>query len=298
MLETKGFHYRNVFAFEQLVSAIRAVGERRFKLVDPMAHYNIDVRIWCVAFIATVLLLSSSTPRARDAGTSAVLVELFTSEGCSSCPPADTLLARLASDPANAGATIVPLGEHVDYWDELGWRDRFSSPAFTARQQAYAHRFAGDGPYTPQLVVDGRIECVGSDASSARRAITKTALLPHGTIAVELGSSGPSGLHVVLRASDLPQKPTDRADVFVAITEDRLRSDVTRGENHGRTLTHTAVVRRLDVIGTATGSAASLEQTIALGPDWRREAMHLVAFVQERRTGAVLAAVSAPVVAR
>ena len=226
-----------------------------------------------------------------------VLVELFTSEGCSSCPPADRLLAGMALAPADA-ALVVPLGEHVDYWDDLGWRDRFSSAAYTARQQMYARRFGGDGPYTPQLVIDGRSECVGSDAASARNAIAKAAAQPHGTMTVNLAASDGPGLRLTLTAKDLPQKTSERADMLVAITENGLRSSVTRGENRGRVLTHAAVVRHLAVVGEAIGSSATIARVLTLSPDWQREALHVVAFVQERRTGAVLAAATTPVVSR
>ena len=240
---------------------------------------------------ALVVIVAASGQRPHAEPPTPVIVELFTSEGCSSCPPADQLLARIAAAPSTDGALVVPLGEHVDYWDQLGWRDRFSSAAYTRRQEAYARRLGGEGPYTPQLVIDGRSECVGSDASAARTAVAKAALQPHGTMTVQL-----AGLQVAVRASNLPQKSSERADVYIAITEDDLRSVVTRGENHGRTLTHAAVVRQLTLIGEASGSSAGLEHAIALAPDWRREALHLVAFVQERRTGAVLAAASVPLV--
>ena len=247
---------------------------------------------------ALVVILAATGGRPHAASPTPVIVELFTSEGCSSCPPADELLARIAAAPSVDGAMVVPLGEHVDYWDQLGWRDRFSSASYTHRQETYAQRLGGDGPYTPQLVIDGRSECVGSDAAAARREVARAAALPHGTLTIDLGGPAGPGLHVAVRASNLPQKPSDRADVLLAITEDDLRSVVTRGENHGRTLTHAAVVRQLTLVGEATGSSAGLEQAIAIAPDWRRDALHVVAFVQERRTGAILAAASVPLVPR
>src|ERR1700730_14496258 len=102
------------------------------------------------------------------------IVQLFTSEGCSDCPPADTLLEKLIGTQPIAGAEIIGLGQHVDYWDRLGWKDRFSSAALTNRQQLYQTRFGTESIYTPQMVVDGRAEFVGSDASAARKAIEKT----------------------------------------------------------------------------------------------------------------------------
>ena len=216
-----------------------------------------------------------------------VIVELFTSEGCESCPPADVLLQQLASSQPVAGAQIIPLGLHVDYWDQLGWKDRFSSSAFTGRQRVYGARFNLDSVYTPQLVVDGRSELVGSDAVGARKAITRALSGPHGVLRIER-----RGNEVVVVADDLPQH--GRADVYVAVTEDRLTTRVTSGENHGRTLTHTAVVRSLSVAGEAAGRTAEAKATLAIDPAWRSDAIHIVAFVQERRGGAILASGSLP----
>ena len=246
-----------------------------------------------VALIALTVALAWTQPHAAPAAWTAVLVELFTSEGCSSCPPADDLLARLIASQPIESARIVALGEHVDYWDQLGWKDRFSSAAFTNRQQIYANRLSRDGPYTPQLVIDGRAECVGSDAGAARRAIAKAAATAHGQIRIDAGQPG---LRVVVE--NLPQKPTDRADLLLAITEDHLQTDVKRGENHGRTLSHVAVVRQLTRIGEVVGAAGRGETTVTPAPDWQREHINVVAFVQERRNGAVLASAIVPLVAR
>jgi hypothetical protein len=242
-----------------------------------------------VAFAAIPALFTQT----RAAAPTPVLVELFTSEGCSSCPPADDLLARLLAAQPIEGARIVALGEHVDYWDQLGWKDRFSSAAFTNRQQAYESRLNTEGAYTPQLVIDGRAECVGSDATSARRAIVSAAAAPHGTMTIAIADG-----RARVSATALPQKPTDRADIMLAITEDHLRTDVKRGENHGRTLSHVAVLRQLSTIGEAIGASAIAERAIAVPPDWQRDHVNVVAFVQQRRSGAVLASAIVPLVAR
>jgi len=115
-----------------------------------------------------VVAAAARADATRAAQPTAVLVELFTSEGCSDCPPADVVLARLVAEQPIAGAEVIALGEHVDYWDRLGWKDRFSSAALTNRQQVYAARFNLDSVYTPQMVVDGRAQFVGSDGHAAR----------------------------------------------------------------------------------------------------------------------------------
>ena len=124
--------------------------------------------------LRSLLLIPAFLCAAASADTP-VIVELFTSEGCSSCPPADQLLAKLESQQPVAGVHIIVLSEHVDYWDRLGWRDPFSSAQFTNRQQDYARLFHDDGPYTPEMVVDGTTGFVGNQSADALRAITQAA---------------------------------------------------------------------------------------------------------------------------
>jgi hypothetical protein len=244
----------------------------------------VAVRAFLCAVLAT--LTTSYVPHAAES--TPVLVELFTSEGCSDCPPADALLQTLIEAPP-AGAEIIGLGQHVDYWDRLGWKDRFSAPALTARQRAYADRFRNESIYTPQMVVDGRTELVGSDARGARRAIDRALAAAHGVVRIGIEPGGPSRVAAVaVVVPTLPADLSDRADVVVAITEDNLRSAVTRGENHGRTLVHAAVVRYMATIGEAA-AGASVRAEIPIDADWRRDNLKVVAFVQTRHTRAVLA---------
>jgi len=240
-----------------------------------------------VTMFGAIVGASPAAPVSRPAVP--VLVELFTSEGCSSCPPADRLFEQmLASEPVS-GALIVGLGEHVDYWDRLGWKDRFSSSLFTSRQQLYADRLKLDSVYTPQMVVDGQAAFVGSDAAAARRAIAAAGERPHGRLTMTIGRAERDAVAVSIGVGDLPPVSTgDRADVLVAVTEDHLRTDVKRGENQGRTMTHAVVVRDLRTAGAAAaGATTPLDLTLA--GEWRREALTIVGFVQERRTRRILA---------
>jgi hypothetical protein len=222
---------------------------------------------------AAVLSLAGSTPAAERPP---ILVELFTSEGCSSCPPADALLARLS---ASAGPPVIVLGEHVDYWDHLGWRDPAAAATFTRRQQAYARRL-GSSVYTPQVVVGGRAEAVGSSEDEVRSAIA-AAPAPTGRLWARLTGDRPEELAV-----EATWPEGSRADVLLASVQPRLTSAVARGENAGRTLEHVAVVRALTVVGSGTGAFAG---RVALPP--RSSGVErLVLFVQEPDGGPVHAA--------
>lgn len=237
--------------------------------------------------------LACSDPPGEPAGASVasraptpVLVELFTSEGCSSCPPADRLLTELQAAQPITGARIVALGEHVDYWDNLGWPDRFSSAAFTERQSEFQRRVFGSGTvYTPQIVVDGVLEAIGSDPSAVRRAIRKAADAPKAKL--EVTASPPSAKRVIpvtVRVDLAALAAHEASDVLLAVVEDGLSTAVARGENRGRTLSHSAVVRSLDVVGSLAAGRRSLQidTRVPLGTDWNLHNVRLVAFVQER----------------
>jgi hypothetical protein len=178
-----------------------------------------------------------------------VVVELFTSEGCSSCPPADALLSKLATNQPVAGVEIIALGMHVTYWDQLGWKDSFSLPLATKRQQDYSRVFGEDRIYTPQAVVDGSEELIGSADAGVRQAIERAARRPHTRIALE-PSYGPKGISAKITIPSLPPEATEPLDLLFFVTEGGLSSQVRRGENHGRTLRHDAVVRDMVHVGT------------------------------------------------
>jgi len=218
-----------------------------------------------------------------------VVVELFTSEGCSSCPPADALLTRIGHKPSANGAEIVPLGFHVDYWDDLGWRDRFSSRAYTERQQKYAARFRLDGPYTPQMVVDGQAEFVGNDSGRAEDAITRAAAQPQ-EADVQLTWTTPDKLLVRVLAAD----KSAHADVRLAITEDNLSTNVAAGENDGRVLRHTAVVRDFRLLGQLGNGTFQAEVALKPEKDWKVTDLRVAAFVQAAPNGTIEGAASIP----
>lgn len=186
-----------------------------------------------------------------------VLVELFTSEGCSSCPPADALLGKLDRTQPVGAANIVVLSEHVDYWDDLGWRDPYSSRAISERQEAYSAGDLQGTVYTPQMVVDGHYGAVGSDERRAREIIEraaqeqKMALVLSG---VAIGEAGALVVHV--DAAPLAASANGaQADLLIAVADESDESQVLAGENDGRKLTHVAVLRSLTRAGVVSKNA-------------------------------------------
>jgi hypothetical protein len=212
-----------------------------------------------------------------------VLVELFTSEGCSSCPPADRALAFLQKEQPNSQAEIITLAFHVDYWDNLGWKDEFSSPFYTQRQQFYAKSFRLNSAYTPQMVVDGTFEFVGSNLGKATKAIADALKIPKAK--VELTNTENN-----LKVKISEAQNNETATVYLAIAEDNLASNVQRGENAGNRLEHISVVRELKMLGKIEPKQGSFDTQILLEfqPNWRKGNLKLVVFVQENQSRKVL----------
>ena len=238
--------------------------------------------------------LGEKVAQAPAQSASSVVVELFTSEGCSDCPPADRLLYELEQTQPVPAARIIPLEQHVDYWDSEGWRDPFSSSRFTLRQKDYVHAFNLPSAYTPEMVIDGTTQFVGSDRNRALAAIAKAALVPKANLQIEeLSAPKPDARNMQLRVKLTPgaSTPKHAADVLLSVTEDYLASNVTRGENAGARMNHLAVVRELQVLGHLDSSGSFSEAPdVTLAGTWRRENLHVVAFVQDRSTRRVLAA--------
>ena len=209
-----------------------------------------------------------------------VVVELFTSQGCSTCPPADRLLSSLG---AQDGDRVVPLAFHVDIWNSTGWTDPFSRADWTKRQTAYARRFGAATIYTPQAVVDGGAELVGSDAKALNAAIAEAAARPAGRLALELRRAG-SQVHVTVDVQLPDGLRKDSLDLMLAVFETGLVTDVGRGEHGGRQLHDDYVVRSLSrAARLAAGGPARTrtEASIALDPGWKQEHLGVAAFLQD-----------------
>lgn len=214
-----------------------------------------------------------------------VLVELFTSEGCSSCPPADRVLTGLARERNVAGAEVITLSFHVDYWDYLGWKDKFSSAEFSKRQENYVNRFKLNSAYTPQSVVDGELQLVGSEERQLRKAIEARAAELKGDVTLKLENGT-----LDIRVDRLPEHSD--AEVFLAVAESKLFSKIGGGENGGKMLEHTSVVRELKKLGSVGNAERSFaaKTPISIKADWKAENVQLVVFVQENGNRRVIGA--------
>ena len=244
-----------------------------------------------IALLSTAVWLGSKPARAANDRVP-VLVELFTSEGCSSCPPADRFLEKLDRQPLS-GAEIIVLSEHVDYWNHIGWRDPYSSHLYSDRQSEYASRFGLDGVYTPQMVVDGSTEFVGSNTDLADKAFAQALNTPKIAVRLSSVSLGTARtLRARVEADALPPSVTQsEAEVYVVLALNHAESHVFGGENGGRTLSHVAVVRRLVKVGPLKhneGFSENLELKLESGLDTHN--LRLIAFVQEPKQGKVLGA--------
>ena len=248
-----------------------------------------------ILFAAGVVL---AVPRAQQPAAKVqrvpVLAELFTSEGCSSCPPADDLLKRLIEEQPVEGVEVIGLSEHVDYWDRLGWKDPFSSSDFTRRQEEYGRALRLEPIYTPQLIIDGKSQAIGSEWPDVRKALIEAARAPRAVIAVTAEAQpSASAVTVSIVVRDLPAATVKGdVDVFVAIVEDNLTSEVLRGENARKQLHHSAVTRSLTKIGSLgkTETAGEFSRAVPRDGSWRPEHLRAIAFLQDRPTRHVVGA--------
>jgi hypothetical protein len=251
-------------------------------------------------FLFVALLLASGSWSGTDlaatdnAPTTPILVELFTSEGCSSCPPADALLEKMDALQPIPGTQLIVLSEHVDYWNHDGWTDPFSSASITDRQNAYVRALGLKTPFTPQFLVDGTEELKANNNEQVLQLLQKAASVPKVPMRLASVSVEPGNLaNVRGRVESDVSSEKHKADVYVAVALDHAESQVSRGENNGRHLSHVAVMTELTKVG-------KLEQGKSLGQDFRIKLklpgprpmnLRIVAFAQESGPGKVIGVV-------
>jgi len=212
-----------------------------------------------------------------------ILLELFTSQGCIRCPPANKNLAYFEKEQPFADVEIITLALHVDYWDNPKWKDEFSSRIFTRRQEIYSMQFKLDGTFTPQMIVDGETHFVGSNLEEAKKAIAKAAKKEKPQVEINL-----SGDKLKISIPNLPKHEV--STLFLAITESNLKSNAS-GVSTGKLLEHGSIVRELRSLGwiQPQEQKVDIETFLQLQPDWKKENLKLVVFVQENYSRKILA---------
>ena len=230
---------------------------------------------------------------AKSGLNTAALVELYTSEGCSSCPPADRWLSGLSAQ-GYVPERVVPLALHVDYWDYIGWKDRYAKREFSLRQRKLTQLQRLALVYTPQVMLQGR-DFRGWGTTAFEQALARINAQPaRAEITLELLPTGPGTLSVRVRAAVLDTAQADEAGLYLAAYENRLESQVSAGENRGRTLTHDHVVLEWQGPLTFSGSRIVQDRALALLPGAQPANSGVVAFVQNRRTAEVLQVLMLP----
>ncbi len=244
------------------------------------------ITVFSIGFFA-VGQANAQTDEAKNSANapkkSFVLLELYTSEGCPTCPPADANLARLEREQPIADTEIVTLALHVDYWNSLKWKDEYSSPIFSRRQQIYTQAFKTYSNYTPQMIVDGRTEFVGNNLAKARKTIGEAAKIQKATIEITASAD-----KFKVKVTDVPAHQI--ATIFLAVTEDNLVSNRKYGAAADKRAAHVSVVRELKSLGllAAEQSNLEIETVLQIHPDWTRENLKLVVFVQENASRKIL----------
>jgi hypothetical protein len=235
---------------------------------------------------AFITIKNKDAFKVKEAGKGFAVVELFTSEGCSSCPPADALIAKVLKESSDKPVYI--LAYHVDYWNRLGWKDAFSDAAYSARQQQYARWLKSSEIYTPQAIVNGSKEFVGSEESTLRNTIKADLAEPAKTDLVLFGlKAAESKITVKYEAKGA----TDNSSLVVALLERNAITKVLRGENTGRTLSHVQIVRKLQAISLNNHTSGSVDLPVPAG--FTPEGFEMIAFVQNTANGAITGAARA-----
>ncbi len=263
------------------------------------AAFALAVRAQGTSTSTSASTTSQATPTKSDAALTAksmdtpVVVELFTSEGCSDCPPAEALAMRMEKQPL-PGINMIVLEEHVTYWNQYGWFDPFSSSDWTQRQMEYVGKTPKPNPYTPEMVIDGEQQFPGGDAQKAQDAIENDSHIPETPVTIStasLDSKGTGDFKISVGKLD-GGMAGDEADVWIAVTEDGLHSSVNAGENAGHTLYHAAVLRYLHKVGSVQASGFTGDARVKISSKWERKDVNVVAFVQDRKSLKIIGAAS------
>lgn len=222
-----------------------------------------------------------------------VVVELFTSEGCSDCPPAEALAMRMEKQPL-PGIDMIVLEEHVTYWNQYGWYDPFSSSDWTQRQLQYVDKLPKPNPYTPEMVIDGQQQFPGGNGQKAQDAIEADAHTPDTPVTITEDKLDPKGAGDFRISVGKLEGSTagDEADVWIAVTEDGLHSDPNAGENSGHTLYHAAVLRYLHKVATVPGAGFTGGARVKINSKWVRKDVNVVVFVQDKKSMKIIGAAS------
>ncbi len=222
---------------------------------------------------------------------SPMLLELFTSEGCSSCPPIDALVQKLDALQPVPNAQLIVLSEHVDYWNHDGWKDPYSSSLFTERQSAYVRALGLPEPYTPQIIIDGNVLLKGYDSQHLSQAFDKASAMQLPVHIVGLSVDGTNSPVLRARIEVDGESAPPKADVYLAVALDHAESQVSAGENNGQHLTHVAVVQYLKKLGKLeSGKSFAQDCQVKLKKGADPANLRVVAFVQESGPGKVLGA--------
>ena len=249
-------------------------------------EFVIATCILCVVVLWIVFLNSRSAkevkiPRVQGDGNGFAVVELFTSEGCSSCPPADNLVAKLQKD--NPLSQLYVLGYHIDYWDHQGWNDKFSEPDYSQRQTKYADWLDLHNIYTPQIVVNGKTEFLGSDRDALISAICAgLKQIPVNSLTMKC-SMGKGRIDLDYQTDAAPEQ----VFLVIALIQKSGQTNVTAGENAGRTLSHVQIVRKL-VMETLHSNVGKVSLTIP--EDYKSNDCELIGFIQKKTNGTILSA--------
>ncbi|MBT1707609.1 DUF1223 domain-containing protein [Fulvivirgaceae bacterium PWU5] len=249
----------------------------------------IGVGIALIAFLAAFTTPPATTVKHTVPATGVrgfALLELFTSEGCSSCPRADDLLAKVQTEAK--GQAIYVLAYHVDYWDRLGWKDKFSNALFSERQRTYAGHLQSGSVYTPQIVINGNKECLDWNASTLQENISN---------ALTTAADATLDLHVIQNNRSLTVKyqatgKTDANQLLIALVQKHAVNKISRGENEGRMLTHAQIVRVLTTVNLNAGLQGT--NVIEAPSDFTGNGWEIVGFLQNTNNGAITAATSTP----